>query len=192
MPPKPKFSKEEIIQCALEIVTQNGIDALTARSLGEKLGSSARPIFTVFKSMEEVQSEVIASAESLYDSYVEEGLKQDIAFKGVGEAYIRFAIEQPKLFQLLFMREQEKVYKVNEVLGAIDHNKNKILQSIEEGYHLPKDIAMKLYLHLWIYSHGIAVLLATNVCNFSGQEISGMLTVAFTGVLKKILSEVNQ
>lgn len=190
MPPKPKFNKEQIVQTAFEIVTESGIDALTARSLGKKLGSSARPIFTVFKSMDDVQKEVITSAESLYDSYVEEGLKEDIAFKGVGKAYIRFAVEQPKLFQLLFMREQNKVYGVNEVLGAIDHNKNAILLSIEEGYHLPKDTAMKLYQHLWIYSHGIATLLATNVCKFSGQEVSDMLTEVFVGVFKKILSEV--
>ena len=33
------------------------MEALTARDLGERLGSSARPIFTVFRSMEEVQQE---------------------------------------------------------------------------------------------------------------------------------------
>ena len=32
--------------------------ALSARALGAKLGSSARPVFTVFQSMEEVQEEV--------------------------------------------------------------------------------------------------------------------------------------
>ena len=40
MPPKPKFSKEEIIDAALDIVSQNGVAALTARELGEKLGCS--------------------------------------------------------------------------------------------------------------------------------------------------------
>lgn len=57
---------------------------------------------------------------------------------------------------------------------------------------LPKDIAIKLYLHLWIYSHGIASLLATNVCKFTSQEISDMLTEVFIGIFKKILSEVNK
>lgn len=43
MPPKPKFTREEIIAAALEIVSEKGIEALTAKELGEKLGSSARP-----------------------------------------------------------------------------------------------------------------------------------------------------
>ena len=58
MPPKPKFTREEIVEKALELVAQGGEEALTARDLGQRLGSSARPIFTVFKNMEELQGEV--------------------------------------------------------------------------------------------------------------------------------------
>ena len=34
MPPKPKFTKEEVAAAALEIVKQDGVAALTARNLG--------------------------------------------------------------------------------------------------------------------------------------------------------------
>ena len=54
MPPKAKFDKDEIMKTALSIVENDGMDALTARTLGQRLGSSARPIFTVFKNMDEV------------------------------------------------------------------------------------------------------------------------------------------
>lgn len=39
MPPKPRFTREEIV-AALDIVSRKGIEALTARELGETLGSS--------------------------------------------------------------------------------------------------------------------------------------------------------
>lgn len=52
MPPKPKFTKDEIVDAALDIVSRDGVEAMTAREVGERLGSSARPIFTVFGSME--------------------------------------------------------------------------------------------------------------------------------------------
>lgn len=58
MPMKPKFTKEEIIDKALDYVSKYGIEALTARELGKCLGSSACPIFTVFENMEEVVKEV--------------------------------------------------------------------------------------------------------------------------------------
>ncbi len=47
MPPKAKFTKEQVISAALDVVESEGADALTARKLGEKLGSSARPVFRV-------------------------------------------------------------------------------------------------------------------------------------------------
>lgn len=72
MPPKPRFTREEIIAAALDIVSRKGVEALTARELGEALGSSARPIFTVFRSMEELQQEV-RSAVSFDDVFGELG-----------------------------------------------------------------------------------------------------------------------
>ena len=66
MPPKAKFTKAEIIEAALNIVRADGYEALTSRALGTYLGSSARPIFTVFKNMEEVQQDMIKSAKALY------------------------------------------------------------------------------------------------------------------------------
>ena len=62
MPPRPKFTKEEIVAAALELVSERGLEYLPTRNLGEKLGSSARPIFTVFISMDDVQREVRAAA----------------------------------------------------------------------------------------------------------------------------------
>ena len=58
MPPKPKFTREEITAAALRVISRNGITALTAQALGQELGSSSRPVFTVFKTMEEVRQEV--------------------------------------------------------------------------------------------------------------------------------------
>ena len=57
MPPKFKFTREEIIQAALDLTRESGIAAVTARGLGAKLGSSVKPIFSLFENMEEVQNE---------------------------------------------------------------------------------------------------------------------------------------
>lgn len=189
MPPKAKFSKEEIIAAALQIVRESGIEAVTARELGARLGSSARPIFTVFDNMEEVLAGVEDMARELYKQYVEEGLTQTPAFRGVGLAYIRFAIQEPKLFQLLFMSEKSGANDVEHVLALIDRNYEVILKSVQDSYGLAREKADRLYRHLWIYSHGIAALCATKVCHFTPQDIGGMLTEVFTGLFMKIKRE---
>ncbi len=187
MPPKAKFDKETIVSNALEIVRSAGMQALTARALGSKLQSSARPIFTVFDSMEEVQQEVLFRIRKLYASYIQTGLADPHPFKGVGTQYIRFAIEQPRFFRLLFMTERAQIPGISDVLPLIDESYEAILQAIQTEYRLPPVKAKLLYKHLWIYTHGIASLCATDVCRFTQKEIGDMMTDVFRGVLDQIV-----
>lgn len=186
MPPKAKFSKEQIVQAGLAIVRNEGMDSLTARALGKRLGCSSCPIFTVFDSMEEVQAEVIKAAKALYAEYVKRGLGQTPAFKGVGMQYILFSIQEPKLFQLLFMSGQPQSPAASRILPIIEESYGAILSSVKDGYRLGDAEAERLYRHLWIYTHGIATLCATNMCVFTQEEMSAMLTEVCVSVLKNI------
>lgn len=186
MPPRAKFTREEIIEAAFHIVKTDGFEALTSRALGTHLGSSARPIFTVFQSMDEVQQAVIESAKALYKKYVDQGLMWEHPFKGVGMQYILFSIHEPKLFQLLFMTEQPSIPDLSGVLPLIEESYEEILLSIQNDYGISKRLAEKLYRHLWIYTHGIATLCATKMCRFTSDEISSMITEVCTGILKNI------
>ncbi len=197
MPPKAKFTRDEIIEKALDIVHTEGIDRLTSRELGAQLGSSARPIFTVFESMDEVKLEVIRHARELYRQYVDRGLKARLAFQGAGVAYITFALEEPKLFQLLFMNAQttkddagEAVsVNVSQILPLIDDSYEKILRSVQEPYGLDRQTADRLYQHLWIYTHGIAAMCATRLCNYTMEQMKEMMKEVFDGLLFRIKNE---
>lgn len=188
MPPKAKFTQEEILAAALELVRARGGDALTARALGAALGSSARPVFTAFQNMEEIRQGVTRAAKDLYAGYIRAGLsqRQMPAFKGVGVGYINFALQEPRLFQLLFMSRQQAGTTMANVLPVIDENYPQILRSIETGYGMQRQTAQRLYRHLWVYTHGIAVLCATNMCAFTAEEISRMLTEVCTAIIKEL------
>lgn len=189
MPPKAKFTKEQITEAALQIIRDGREERLTARTLGKKLGSSSCPIFTVFENMEEVQQSVIAAAKALYKTYVEKGLSQACAFRGVGMQYILFAVHEPYLFQLLFMNDRGNTTDFDSVLLVIDESYEKILLSVMTEYEVNKEIAENLYKHLWIYSHGIATLCATKMCRFTGEEINDLISQVFIGLLKQIEGE---
>ena len=189
MPPKAKFTKAEIIEAALNIVRTDGYEALTSRALGTYLASSARPIFTVFKNMEEVQQVMIEAAKNLYKEYVNKGLTAEHPFKGVGTQYILFSVNEPKLFQILFMAEQKQIPDLSGVLPLIDESYGDILLSIQKDYEISELSAKKLYQHLWIYTHGIASLCATKMCRFTDEEISTMITEVCVSILKKIMEE---
>lgn len=189
MPPRAKFSKEEIIDAALKIVRTDGLENLTARALGQMLGSSACPIFTVFKNMDEVQQGVMEAIRHIYKGYIEKGLSESLAFKGVGTQYILFAINEPKLFQILFMSEQPQKPCLSNVLPLIDESYNSILASITAGYGIKGENAERMYKHLWIYTHGIATLCATKMCRFTGEEINRLISDEFLAIKDRINGE---
>ena len=58
MPPKVKFTQEEIVNAALRVARRKGANAVTTRDIAAELGVSTRPIFTYFHTMEEVRREI--------------------------------------------------------------------------------------------------------------------------------------
>lgn len=188
MPPKAKFTKEEIINAAFDIVRKNGLLSLTARTLGAKLGSSARPIFTVFTGMEEVIAEVKACARKEYNKYINVAFEQadDKPFKMVGYMFIKFAQDEPYLFRMLFMSDEFASMDSNSVLPLIDSNYERIFTLVRDYYHTSIENARILFEHLWIYSHGIASLYATKSCSFTDDEIKNMLSFVAQGLFMKL------
>ncbi len=189
MPPPVKFSREEIVAAALNLTRREGIGAVTARGLGAQLGVSSRPIFTAFRNMEELHEEVLKAARDIYNGYVERGLTDNPPFKGVGMQYFRFAREEPKLFELLFMRAGSAAYSLSDILPAIDDNSDKILRSVQDSYGLSVESAHRLYQTLWIFTHGLACLNVSEMSQSSYEEVGELLTDVFTGILIKIRNE---
>ena len=183
MPPKPKFTKEDIIAAALELVSEKGMEALTARELGAKLGSSARPIFTAFNSMEEVQEEVRAAALKRFESYAEKAMHYTPVFKQVGMQMILFAIEEPKLYQLVYMSENAGATDFEGIMDRLGDVAQLCVDVIQRDYGLEEKEARLLFEHVWIYTFGIGALCATGMCQFSQDEIIQMLGQDFMAML---------
>ena len=183
MPPKPKFTKEEIVAAALELVSEKGMEALTARELGDRLGSSARPIFTVFNSMEEVQEAVRAAALKRFESYAEKAMCYTSVFKQVGMQMILFAIDEPKLYQLLYMSENAGATDFDGIVERLGDMAHLCVDVIQRDYGLSKEDAKTLFEHVWIYTFGIGALCATGMCRFSQEEIIQMLGQDFMAML---------
>ena len=178
MPPKCRFTREEIIQAALDLTAEKGVGALTARGLAQRLGSSAKPIFGLFANMEEVQQEVVKAANLRYQEY----LRQDMSagryppYKASGMAYIRFAREQKELFKLLFMRDRTHEEK------AAGEELEALLSLIRQNMGLSREEAYRFHMEMWIYVHGIATMIATAYLEWDLDFISAALTDAYQGL----------
>lgn len=188
MPPKPKFTKEEIIAAALRVISRKGIDALTAQALGQELGSSARPIFTVFRNMEEVHQEVRIAALKHFEQFAEKAIHYTPAFKQFGMQMILFALEEPHLYQLLFMEGDGQTHRFEEVFTNLGEPAGVCIGILQKEYGLTEAEAMALFRHVWIYTYGVGSLCATGMCRFTEEEINDLLGQDFMAMLFRIKS----
>ncbi len=188
MPPKFKFTKDEIINAALCIVRESGMAGLTARALAEKLGCSVKPVFTLFKNMEEVQNEVLSSANSLYQKYLQEDMASGKypPYKASGMAYIRFAKNEKELFKLLFMRDRshENITENREEIRPL-------IELIKQNMEISDDDAYLFHLEMWLYVHGIATMTATSYLEWDDELVSKMLTDAYSGLKYRYAEKIN-
>lgn len=189
MPPKPKFTREEIIAAALKVVSQKGVEGLTARELGEELGSSARPIFTIFKNMDELLSEVKKEAMHLFENYTLEHMGDMPVFKQVGMRMVLFGVREPKLYQMLFMQENGKKITFDDLAADLGTLADVSVEAIQRDYELSQEEAKRLFKNVWIYTFGVGALCATRVCDFTTEQIGEMLSTAFHAMILLIKSE---
>lgn len=180
MAPVNKYTKEEIVDVAFRIVEEEGYKALTAKRIATLLNTSTRPIFTAFKTMDELKKLVRLKVKESYDSYINKGLTKKIPFLGVGKAYILFAKEKPELYRLLFLSEKSAEY------NAVDNTAELISKSLMDIYNLSKKEALFYFRSLWLVVHSLATLIVSSSCPYEEKEIDLILTQFSLSALKAI------
>ena len=181
MPPKPKFTKEVLIQAALELAKEGGLEMIVARNLGKKLDTAPSTIFTHFNSVEEIRQAVIEAAREIYNRYVEEGLRMVPPMKGFAVQYIRFAMEESNLYSILFMNKRADFKYIDFIVD--EGHYEAVIVAAEKDFTITREQAEFVYHNMWAYAHGIAVMSATGVCKFSVEEVAQMLGMAYRSFL---------
>ena len=184
MAPRNKFTSEEMLRVAMQIIRKYGYNALTAQRIADALGTSTRPIFTCFETMEKVKAEVYAEALKVYDDYMNIGLKEKIPFFGVGMQYIRFAKEEPELYRFLFLtRTQDKEHSTME---SMQHLQKMVRPTLMNIYRITAEEADCYFRDLWLVAHSLSILIVTGDCPYSDKEIGHILTRFSISICKSI------
>lgn len=184
MAPRPRVTREGILEAAFSLVREKGETALTAKTLAAAAGCSTQPIFWYFSGMGEIEDEVTGRARALFADRLREKREGENPFKTVGLNYIAFAKEETNLFKLLYMSGKAEPADILE-----DENVPFAVDVIVKEKGIPKEDALRVFRELWLFSHGIATMIATGTAGFTDEEIKSMLTDVYIGVLTKLKNE---
>ncbi|WP_165172898.1 TetR/AcrR family transcriptional regulator [Adlercreutzia sp. ZJ242] len=190
MPPKAKFTREQIVEAALDIIRDKGVGAVTAQAVAKQLDASTRPMFTYFDTVEDLRVAATDEAWRIYDERVVQGLALTPAFKGFGMACVRFAVEEPSLFRLLFMRKSERT-SMDEFLEREGHLDD-VLDAVMSTFCIDRGQAKWLYENMLIYVHGVATMCASGVVRFTDEEVAERLGMLCRGLLMVLLAPADE
>jgi len=176
MPPKPKFTKEDIVEAAFNIVREQGWEALTQRSIAQKLNASIGPIYSSLKSMTNLEEAVIEKAYALLLHYMLNSRgEKGLTFPSLG--YVLFAKNEKKLFKCFFNEKHTETHKKHTqrlwqttreaVKNHLDYSK--LSDHQKEGFNK----------NMVIFCYGLAILINISFYDeFTDEEISALISNA--------------
>ncbi len=100
-PKKTTFTRDVVLTGALNVVRRHGWEALTARSIAERLGASVAPVYSAFGSMDNLLLETLKEIRGLLEEYTSRTYSE-IPFLNIGVGIVSFARDEPMLFRALF------------------------------------------------------------------------------------------
>lgn len=175
-----KIQQDDIVKVALEITRFGSLDDLSARRLALELNCSVQPIFYNFATMDELKVATIEAIRRLYVEYMEQGAQHPHPYKGMGLAYIRFARDFPNYFKILFMGKTDLT---PETFLDCDSAQTHILRRSMEFSGLDADAVKDFHFKVWIFTHGLASLVATSTIQISDAEIERLLETTVREIL---------
>jgi AcrR family transcriptional regulator len=120
--------EQAILDAARDLLAAGGQDALSMRQVAEQVGVSATAIYHYFKGKQDLVDRVVLRAFERFGAYLRDAMGSHPEgsverFGALGEAYLRFALENEAYFRIMFS------------IQAKDHA---VLQQVPEGggYHL--------------------------------------------------------
>lgn len=181
MPRKAHFTREEIADAVLRIVSKQGPEHVTARNIGKLLGSSASPIFTLFDSMDEVLDAARQLGRKRFDDLMSDIMDYRPAFKEFGMRMVRFARTEQNLFTFIMLNGAS-------LSDAMSANVSKCLTDMESLYGLSAEQTHLIFRQMWTFTCGLSLLSAQTPEEYPEELISEMLSCNFASLMIMIKS----
>lgn len=182
MPKALEISKENVVRAAVKLINKEGWANLNARSLAKQLGISTKPLYRLYENMDEIKDNVLQEIYRQYDEFINSKIDSKKALLTLCIAYVDFANEYKNLFISLFLSDNLKWKKIEDVFDE-KWNQSTIIQLVNKhGFSFEE--AKELFLHMWLYANGLATLIATNQIKLDEEKIMVRMVKIYKNLVK--------
>ncbi len=176
------ITKEMILASAFDIVREKGLEGISNRELAKKLNCSIRPIYYQFQNVEELYNELYVEIEKYFYKFLMDNMNDDMPkYKQVGINYIKFAKEEKEFFKILFMSEVD--LGLNDFIAKDMEDFKELSKLIKISTNLNDEDIESFHIKMWIFSHGLATLVASSTLNISDKQLKQLLSLEFQALM---------
>lgn len=156
-----------IIETAKRLFRENGFERVSLRNIADAIEYSPTMIYLYFKDKDELLHVLhIEGFRMLHTAFENAVANIQDAWQRLdvlGEAYLRFAIENPEYYELMFISSNPmKIYMTDEVWeeGLKSHSilENEVKNCIAHGYFKGLEYRTVAFM-IWCFVHGLASLI---------------------------------
>lgn len=172
--------REEILVATRDLLAETGSeDAVSIRAVASRVGVSTPSIYLHFPDkralLDAVCEQVFAALDVELESAAESARSPFEALRLAGMAYVRFGVENPEHYRIVFLVRRSKIGRDESLIVASDvfqHFATRVATCVEAGV-LRGDPAV-LAMTLWSAAHGITSLLVSKP-NWPWQDAEALV-----------------
>jgi AcrR family transcriptional regulator len=189
MPPRQKFTPQDVIDAAFQIVRRNGWQGLSARAIAKELSSSTRPVYDYFQSMKNIEKEVVKKALAYFVEYIGRRRTGD-RWLDQALGYIMFAGTEKHLFRCI--NDEAHIGYQKEFARLHWQALAEQLMADERFKDLPPEAIHRIRVVRWFLVHGISYLACNGWSQFAEDENAAEAGHLVGMSLKDFLSKANR
>lgn len=153
-----------ILEAARNLLAEGGLDALSMRAVAAQVGLSATAIYHWFEGKEDLVDRVVLHGFKRSEAYMWKAIEDLPAgsmdrVAALGEAYIRFALENREYFKIIFAIQTPAPRQIDDVPGQGGYRvlRQCVVEAIEAGNirRMDPDVVV---LFLWSLVHGLVTI----------------------------------
>jgi AcrR family transcriptional regulator len=170
---------DRILDCTKELYQEGGLRAITMRKVGARLGLSATAIYRHFENKEHLLIALFEEAFRTFRRYLWDSLSGETPLerlRSAGEAYLRFGLEEPLYYRIVFMAPADQLgYQEmpeatrEELHSSFQFLVDRVRECMDSGVMAegdPVDVAVTI----WAQSHGHLSLYVTGQLRECGSD----------------------
>lgn len=186
--PKQKITKEMVVDAAFALARAGGMERVLVKNIAARLGCSVQPIYSCFRSIEELRRAVERRTAQFLSDYLSARLEPDNLFRSTGRAYVQLARDEPELFKIFILRRREGVSTLDELYRQ--EASPEMVGAIAGQLGLDEAAARQLHLDMLVYTVGLGTIFSVSTPGIPAEELYAQQERAYQAFLNHARGKV--